>query len=160
MYRKPITWALEWRSLILQRPFWIRQRAFWKKGDPTTSFASSRRFQPNHDVNPPPPPSGSSRTSPIPCRVYKGEDEAGYSVQLSARTDLPPNLLYQKNSPRGATSLGRNALLEAALAPGMPPDLYQPYPLLRALLTTFTFSSFLQEGCLSWSLSTKPSVAI
>ena len=96
---------------------------------------SSRKFrQSPGDVNPPgqgadPGPShGSSKNLPTLHQIFKGEAEAARSVQLSARTVHPAPLLYQKNSPRRASLSGENTLLEAALAPGMPPGLFLPYP--------------------------------
>ena len=67
-------------------------------------------------------PQGPSRVSPTLHRVYKGEIEAGNLVQLSAWTVRPPPLLYHQKD-----SSGENALLKAALAPGMPPGIFPPY---------------------------------
>ena len=70
----------------------------------------------------PGPSQGPSRISPTLHCVYKGEAEAGTSVQLSAQIDCSPPLLYQQDSS------DKDTLLEAALAPGTLPGIFPPYP--------------------------------
>ena len=79
----------------------------------------------------PGPSQGQWRTSLTPLRVYKRESEAVHTVQFSAQTNRPPPMQHWKNTPLGETSSEDDALLEAALAPGTPLNLYPPYSCIR-----------------------------
>ena len=79
----------------------------------------------------PGPSQGHTRTSPTPSRVYRGEAEAATSVEYSEQRTIPPPIQHWKNSQRGRFPPRGKALLEAALAPGMPTYLYPPYPCIE-----------------------------
>ena len=150
-----------WCSIILQRPSWIGRTTFWKNGAPTTWFASSRRFQPNPgDVNtpvrglteapprvipgpplhPPPPP-------PSLC-IWRGRWGWTISSALSMSLPLTSSPILEELTT-GSISSGENALLEAALAPGMTPYLHPPYLWTGHYSPTSPSAASFQERCLS-----------
>ena len=91
-------------------------RLFWNVPAGPLRYKSSGQGLPR-------PPPRVLPGSPLPPIGHIGEAEAGKAVQLLVRTVRPPPLLYQQKD-----SLGENALLETALAPGTLPSIFPPYP--------------------------------
>ena len=85
------------------------------------------------------PTYGSFQDLPTPPRIYNKTSEAGRTVHCQTQNVCsypPPPLLYQQES-------AEHALLEAALAPGMPSRLLQSYPCIgRCSLPSLSAASF------------------